>query len=332
MEIAFRCEIGRTNHVIVEMFKDNITLDDLVEIFEKGKKRLNNRGPGYIYTYAPYECVAIVYPCHYLVITAYKLKTRGKKQKRSGKIGQKPSRKLKESKMNSTFERKEIQGKCLLCKSGHLQLKPHPFRITDEILGEFDAYVCDACGEAFFTEKSSNEIESLLHTRFAHNNILTAEDISLLLLYANPDTPVRGAVSFMKQVFLFLNEIAKKFKLPVEDLCFIPFHYGPYSYSVDEAWGNLEEQGFLHRYGRKSTRKETFEILKDGFRRGKRLYNSLPEEVREELLQRRRDWHELGHDGILKFVYQNYPEFTGKSKIKYKIFPRRKSRYLHGRA
>ncbi len=53
----------------------------------------------------------------------------------------------------------------------------------------------------------------------------------------------------------------------------------------------------------------------------KRIYDSLPDNLKKELPEWRRGLDELGNDGILKDVYMKYKEFTDKSKIKKQVLP-----------
>jgi len=334
-ETDFPCVIEATQHAIVEMRRDPISDENLEILFTSGERRVNNRGPGYIYGYGIIECIAVPQPCHYFVITAYKKKSRGKKGRGSG--GHEPGDKRR--RMNMKVKKRKVDsrkgrftGKCFMCDAGEFEFTKHPFTVTDETLGDFDAYVCNNCGEAFFTEEARKCIQALLDEKYPDSEVMTAEDVSLILLYSRPEAPMRGAISFMKQAFLFVKEFARKFHIPVEDLDFRPFNYGPYSVAVDESWDVLEEDGAVTKYGRRSTRKETFELTERGYERAKELFDNLSSEARDELRQLRRDWHELGNDGILKLVYREYPEYAAHSKIKDQVLPGLHGDKLHKRA
>ncbi len=49
---------------------------------------------------------------------------------------------------------------CPVCE-GRLRRAKREYSYGDIVLGEFDAEVCDRCGEVFFTEKASDEIDRL---------------------------------------------------------------------------------------------------------------------------------------------------------------------------
>jgi len=50
--------------------------------------------------------------------------------------------------------------KCYICEQGTLKRTKAPFAIYGVGLGSFDAEVCPACREVFFTEESSDKIDA----------------------------------------------------------------------------------------------------------------------------------------------------------------------------
>lgn len=53
---------------------------------------------------------------------------------------------------------------CPVCE-GRLRKAKREYAYGDIVLGEFDAEVCDRCGEVFFTEEASDEIDRLAKER-----------------------------------------------------------------------------------------------------------------------------------------------------------------------
>ena len=49
--------------------------------------------------------------------------------------------------------------KCYSCERGTLNKQKRPFSIYGVLLGSFDAEVCPSCGEAFYSEKSSEAMD-----------------------------------------------------------------------------------------------------------------------------------------------------------------------------
>lgn len=51
--------------------------------------------------------------------------------------------------------------KCYVCDRGNLVKKKIEFKLYGELLGHFEAEVCDKCNEQFFDEKTSDEIDEI---------------------------------------------------------------------------------------------------------------------------------------------------------------------------
>ena len=51
--------------------------------------------------------------------------------------------------------------KCYTCEKGTLKKKKVPFTMYGEKLGMFDAEVCTACNETFFSEEASDKIDAI---------------------------------------------------------------------------------------------------------------------------------------------------------------------------
>jgi len=48
--------------------------------------------------------------------------------------------------------------KCYLCEKGVLRIREVPYSLYGEPIGKFKAEVCEACGETFFDEETSQKI------------------------------------------------------------------------------------------------------------------------------------------------------------------------------
>lgn len=51
--------------------------------------------------------------------------------------------------------------KCYTCEKGNLIKKKVDYELHGESLGEFEAEVCDKCGETFFSEETSDKITAM---------------------------------------------------------------------------------------------------------------------------------------------------------------------------
>ena len=213
---------------------------------------------------------------------------------------------------------------CTKCREGTFEMRSIPFTVGDEVLGDFEAYVCPVCSETFFTEESSHAIQVLLETRKAEGvKILTPEEWSLILLYAQKEHPICGAIMFMKQLFLVFKEVIPRFRIPSTDFGYFSYSYGPNSTDVSGSWETLERKGDIRTVGVRSTNKEYFFLTDKGGNRARILFESLPDTLKLELAEKRHGWDNLGIRGILKRVYTDYREYTDKSKIRHKVLPNR---------
>ena len=151
---------------------------------------------------------------------------------------------------------------------------------------------------------------------------LPIESILLLLLYARKDKPIINRTVLYKELFLTYMEVLPKYSELVSFVVphFIPYKYGPYSENIGEVLLNLLSAGYIDVRGRAKGRHELFLMTEAGKRYVETLVKKYPElsRVLNELSEMRIAWDELGRDGILKYVYQNYPEYTTKSLVKEK--------------
>jgi len=148
---------------------------------------------------------------------------------------------------------------------------------------------------------------------------LTAVE-SILLLLGSTGKPIHGRTLLMKELFLLQEEVLKKHlqNIPPEDMRFYGFRYGPYSSKVGKLLEELELLGYIERRGKKNTREESFSITDKGKRYIQRTLEQLPESLINEIRKHRIGWDELGIDGILRYVYEHYPEFLDRSELKEK--------------
>lgn len=55
--------------------------------------------------------------------------------------------------------------KCYICEKGMLKKKEVDFSMYGELVGKFNATVCSLCGEKFFDEKESNQIDEAIKAK-----------------------------------------------------------------------------------------------------------------------------------------------------------------------
>ena len=169
----------------------------------------------------------------------------------------------------------------------------------------------------YFTfEKALSEIKLI------ESPDLTMDDLILLVL-GLVDKPINGRVVLHKEIFLLYNELKNFVK--VTNPHFIRYKYGPYSPQLSSLVELLEDAGYIRVVNRRSTRASKYLLTDKGKKRAiqliLKLKNKFGNEFVERLIKLRIGWDQLGHDGILRYVYQRYPEYLEKSA--------KKDKYLH---
>ena len=247
---------------------------------------------GNIYRYGVIEVVAYWIPCHCTVITAYNKNNKGNDL----------------SKDKSWRRRKYMDRRgektCPRCGKADLVFGEYPLVISDDAIGDFPGLGCSNCELICFDEKTSKVIRMII--RDTKTQPLNSEDQCLLLLYASTK-PIQGATVFMKEAFLLFKEKLREFNIPSLSPHFIAYYYGPYSFDIEDAWHTLDDLGLIKIEGQKSSKRESFYLTEEGKERAKEIFDSLPIELQNGLYGWRRGLDELGRDGILKLVYQEYP-------------------------
>lgn len=147
--------------------------------------------------------------------------------------------------------------------------------------------------------------------------IITVKDMILILLYSYKDIPIYGRIMFFKQIFLLYEEILNnESNLEIQKPEFKPYNYGPYSFDVADILEQLEWNEIIDRNGIKNRRTESFKLTEKGIAEIKEKFENLTPELKEKIKTLRKGCDELGTDGILRYVYLNYPEYKEQSKIK----------------
>jgi uncharacterized protein YwgA len=147
----------------------------------------------------------------------------------------------------------------------------------------------------------------------------TVADAVLLLLYAQKDRPIYGRTSLMKQVFLLIHEVLGERQ--VQPARYVPQRFGMYSHLVTNTVANQELARLVVREGKKNTKAESFRISKKGEEYIASMFQSLPPDLQQTLMERRKGWDQWGREGILQYVYQQYPAYRDTSVLKNRYAP-----------
>jgi len=145
-----------------------------------------------------------------------------------------------------------------------------------------------------------------------------ALDELVLLTIGLVDKPVNGRVVMQKEVFLLYQELKDKVK--IMEPGFKRYKYGPFSFTVSALLELLESAGYIEVRNRRSTRATKYILTRKGREVVgniiSRLEKKLGKEYIEKLRKLRIGWDQLGHDGILRYIYQKYPDYREKSEVK----------------
>lgn len=139
-------------------------------------------------------------------------------------------------------------------------------------------------------------------------------DIVLLLLGVTPDKPIKGKTMMMKQTFLSEKELT----LDVQDLEFVGHRFGPHSFLMENILRNMEFLSLIKKNG--TTKNPKYFLSENGKKRADELLKKLGLEETEQLKKFRITCDEMGIDGILRFVYNNYHDYIDESIIKRRYF------------
>ncbi|MBQ2832585.1 hypothetical protein [Methanobrevibacter sp.] len=137
---------------------------------------------------------------------------------------------------------------------------------------------------------------------------LSAKEFILLLLNSDNQKPIKGNLFFQKEMFLIVEEVYPELR---EELNFIPYNYGPYSFNLVNILKNLKKDNLI-----------TFEDF-DGNEysitsEGEEYLNKIdfPKDIIKKVNRLKIGSNKLGYKGLLRYVYFNYPKYTKNSKIK----------------
>lgn len=137
---------------------------------------------------------------------------------------------------------------------------------------------------------------------------LLGSDVILLLLSFGK---IKGDTVLQKQVFLTWKEV---FPEQMVDLGYFPYRFGAYSRIIHDAGKELENEHLISKIKRKGEG-SIYEITDKGLLNISSKLQYLNIDI-EKLQKRKENWDEWDKDGILVYVYRNYPEYTTETKLK----------------
>ena len=167
----------------------------------------------------------------------------------------------------------------------------------------------------------AREINEMLNAILINENeyiirgsaVYSLRDVVLFLLYAHPKRPICGRIMITKQVFLAIKEVLGDAQ--VENPRFVPYRYGPYSFTLAHTLSNMKYDGLIDVRGKKNTQSEFFLLTDRGKKTANEKFNALATKQQNVLGDKRKSWDQLHQKGILSYVYDRYPEYTSNSRI-----------------
>lgn len=170
----------------------------------------------------------------------------------------------------------------------------------------------------YITDSGNVIIDPINYSRFLEEKIVQAENDPLrnflTTLIGLGSKPIQGRIMLIKEAFMFYQE--KLRDLHSKPLIgFFPHRYGPFSRDIAIEIKAMARDGLV-RVDEEGGVALT-DLGKIAFRK---ITESYPGELKADLMNYRKGLDELGSDGIMRYVYENFIDYTLNSKVK--------SRYL----
>lgn len=141
----------------------------------------------------------------------------------------------------------------------------------------------------------------------------------IVTLLGTTNYPIRGRTLLVKEAFLFLKNMDKELVDPPE-ISFFPHRYGPYSRYLSNKLRELVIDGVITIYGNKIGLSHVGDSILNNIR------SRYSDEEWRALKEFRIKLDQKGTDGIMKVVYEKFPEYTVNSKVKDRYLSKRKDK------
>jgi len=149
---------------------------------------------------------------------------------------------------------------------------------------------------------------------------VSPEEWVLAFVYAgNPANPedieIKGKLLLTKEFFVFIKEIMPRLDSFFK---FIPYDYGPFSFSLASTLDNLKNNGLIavSTIPLPSGIRYDYKLTNDGILLAREIYKKIDSDIKKRLEKLRCDATQMGYFPVLSYVYSKYPEYTTASKIR----------------
>lgn len=190
-------------------------------------------------------------------------------------------------------------------------------RSTDGI--DYHYYQCSICNQVTYPPTELQKLWELSEC----GKFMFVQDWILALMIAQP-MPVVGITSFTKQLFLVIYEFAPEHNIPTENPGFRAYKFGPYAERIEDVIIGLEDAGLIRTEGRKGAAGEYFLLTDKGKEVAERALAKLTKKQQEAFREARMDWHQLGSEGLMTYIYKKYPRMAEESLILERVLKRRR--------
>jgi len=192
-------------------------------------------------------------------------------------------------------------------------------RLDDGFQYHYDQ--CELCGKVMF---EPSQVQKLIDYSNDHQFMFLSDWI-LAWLYSGDGAPIRGITALQKQILIVTYEFAQENNIPSENPGFKSYNFGPYSERIDRQIQELMRMGLVvSDSGRINSKQERFTLSADGMEDGLKAFGKLTIEQQNKLRALRRDLQQFDVEGITRYVYTKYPQFTDKSVIFERTLRRRR--------
>jgi len=154
-------------------------------------------------------------------------------------------------------------------------------------------------------------------------NAINAKKIILILLYLpkeNTERFIIGRTRITKTLFLFEKEIKSKLGIEIDEDSlpeFFAYDYGPYSADLFDNLNFFRQAGFINFENEDDAENTKYKLTDKGINWvEKNLLNEIDTVSLELLTKFKKKMSELSLNDILNYVYNKYPKYAKKSKIK----------------
>lgn len=145
-------------------------------------------------------------------------------------------------------------------------------------------------------------------------DIPRTDDLVLLTLYLSGQK-IEGSTIFHKLIFVLTKEHVRKLYYKFK---FIPWKFGPWSLVLGDILKKLALSGKVDIY--RDGKKIVYKLTPLGVQYvEKEILNNLSENELDELKEKIDALLQAGYEGILGYVYRNYPEYAVNSEIRDRV-------------